>query len=177
MRLTDSLPQNLFETLTGGITFENGAFLCNEEWNFDTGYAVIPRQETKAFHPQQLFPVNDTGIQHSHAVLENSNPIPAFRGDDLVYGGLQCPKGGQCDSNRKQDPEAMPISPAGFIEESPVINKCRRQCRRQIKNKVATPNVLRASLLRRKEAGPAKYKCYMEGCGSDFTRKFNLQSG
>jgi hypothetical protein len=182
MWLTDSLPQ---ETLTGGITFGNEAFLFNEEWDFHTGYAAIPHHETKAFYQQQLFPVNDTGlhhqastsVQHSHVVLENANPMPAFRGGDLVYDGLQRPAGGQCDPSHKQDPEAMPISLTGFMEESPLMNKCRRQCRKQLKKKVATPSVLRASLSRRKEAGPAKYKCLMEGCGSDFTRKFNLNSG
>jgi hypothetical protein len=175
MWLTDPLPQGPFETSTGGA-FENKAFLPNDEWDLFTRYTAIPHYETEAFYPQQPLPVNNTGlhhqastsVQHPHAILNNANPIPAFQGDDLVYGELQCPEGGLCDP----DPKAMP-SLTSFMEKHSVLNKCRRQ----LKKKVATDGVLKASLSRRKEAGPGKFKCFKEGCGSDFTRKFNLNSG
>ncbi len=170
MSLTDSLPQDPFETLTGGIPFKNQAFLPNGEWD-----AAIPRHETETFYPPQSFLVNNAGLHHqasatvqnSHAVLNNANLIPSFQGDNLVDGGLQCPEGGQCDPSHKQD------SLTDFVKKLPLLNECRRQ----LKKKVATPSVLRASLSRRKEPGPAKFKCSIEGCGSDFTRKSNLNSG
>ncbi len=44
------------------------------------------------------------------------------------------------------------------------------------KKKVASPEVIKASSMRRKTPGPAKYKCPRDGCGQDFTRNANLDS-
>lgn len=45
------------------------------------------------------------------------------------------------------------------------------------KKQVASPSVLLASFKRRSHKKPGRFKCPKEGCGSDFTRKNNLDSG
>lgn len=113
------------------------------------------------------FSLANANDRNSHNPLEKPAPCTPRASQqrtlDLKLGGC------------KSDPYAMrehwiQVARSSHVNESDV----GKVFSKNPKTRVATPNTLRASALRRKH--PAKFKCPVNGCLDDFTRKHNLES-
>lgn len=121
--------------------------------------------------PLPAMPLN-SGL-HYQAGLGDVNPIPVFQGGGpMIQSGSSSPTAGDPDEQNSEPVcsslDYILTSFFNFIEEQPILDVLTEQF------KVSTQKVRWASYLRRKHA--AKYKCPREGCGRDFTRKWNLDS-
>ena len=78
------------------------------------------------------------------------------------------------DPDYKKNPEAMRNSWMANYSQFVDGSKVYKIFSKHAKEKVATINTIKASVARRRN--PAKFKCSIQGCGADFTRKHNLES-
>lgn len=119
-----------------------------------------------------ISPLVNSHNGNSHRPIQKPGPYFAPRGAPPTPQRTLDLKLGGC----KSDPYAMREHWIQVARSSRSVedNDVEKVFSKHPKIKVATPNTLRASALRRKH--PAKFKCPVDGCCDDFTRKHNLES-
>ena len=131
--------------------------------------AVLPGLHSRTEHGPQY--------QHHQRMLPLTGPDPSPQARGYPMHSFESPSfigtSGK-EQDFKKNPQAMRnfwiADYSHFLDKTKVLKVFSKNA----KEKVATINTLKASAARRK--GPAKFKCPIEACGADFTRKHNLES-
>jgi hypothetical protein len=129
----------------------------------------LSQMELASMSPFMAVPSPDLSAQFE--ADDNSDTAPRSFLPDSMDGD---PLSAKLDSDFKRNPEAMRKQFMSHYRKFFDENKVLKIFSKRAKNKVATLNGLRASSARRKN--PARFRCEIDGCNADFTRKHNLES-
>ncbi len=160
--------------LVGDEFMDNGGFNGERGVHIGDGASFHHRGvHTMSYQNPPLPAMSHNPGLHYPAGLGDVNPNAVFQGG----GPMSC-----SPSHTAGDPDQRNSKPMrssldyiltsffDFMEEQPILDTLQRK----FKDKVSTHDVHRVSFARRTH--PAKYICPKEGCGRDFTRKWNLNS-